>query len=253
MIFNISGGGGTTLNFRVVGGTVAPTNPAENTIWVNTDTPITSWIFSATEPGPAEAGMVWFPVGTSSPVAFNALKKNGIQVCPISANQYVNGFWVEKNAKIYQGGEWADFIFYLLKDGITQGIGFVAIGNTATPSISFGTPGQMTATIGAWSSGNSTGYIFSDESVDVTHYSKMTVRLKLSSSISADTNSTIGVSNTKDWATRIASQVLSHTTSEQTVTLDLSNVTGKVYFFCLMKGHDTNQGNTYAFYDISFK
>ena len=43
-------GGGENLNFKVVGGTTEPSNPKENTIWVNTDTAITSWDFSATEP-----------------------------------------------------------------------------------------------------------------------------------------------------------------------------------------------------------
>ena len=52
MIFNLSGGGssGASLNFKVVGGTTEPANPSENTIWVNTDEPITSWIFSAKNP-----------------------------------------------------------------------------------------------------------------------------------------------------------------------------------------------------------
>jgi len=41
---------GAELNFEVVGGTTKPANPIENTIWVNTENEITSWIFSATEP-----------------------------------------------------------------------------------------------------------------------------------------------------------------------------------------------------------
>lgn len=110
MIFNVSGGGGAALNFRVVGGTTAPTNPAENCIWVNTNTAITSWIFSATEPSPAEAGMVWISIGVSSVVEFNALKKNGIQVYPISAKQYISGAWVDKTATSYQGGVWCEWI-----------------------------------------------------------------------------------------------------------------------------------------------
>lgn len=38
------------LNFNVVGGTTQPTNPIENTIWVNTDMDITKWYFSNDEP-----------------------------------------------------------------------------------------------------------------------------------------------------------------------------------------------------------
>lgn len=43
-------GGGANLNFRVIGGTSAPTSPKENDIWVNTSTDVTAWAFSAEEP-----------------------------------------------------------------------------------------------------------------------------------------------------------------------------------------------------------
>ena len=37
-------GGGGGLNLKVVGGTTQPTNPRENTIWVNTTTAITGYV-----------------------------------------------------------------------------------------------------------------------------------------------------------------------------------------------------------------
>ena len=109
-----TGSGG--LNFTVVGGTTAPSNPQENIIWVNTSTKITSYIFSATQPT-GSAGMVWIPTGTSSTVEFNALKKNGIQVYPLSAKQYIGGAWVDKTAKSYQGGAWVEWRTYLYNKG----------------------------------------------------------------------------------------------------------------------------------------
>ena len=108
---------GVELNFEVVGGTTEPANPVENMIWVNTDAEITNYEFSATEPANPLEGMVWVSVGTSSTVAFNALKKNGIQVYPLSAKQYVNGVWVDKIAKSYQGGEWVNWITYYFRTG----------------------------------------------------------------------------------------------------------------------------------------
>lgn len=101
-----AGVGGGGLNFKVVGGTVAPSNPKENMIWVNTANEITSWIFSGTQPTNPTEGMVWISTGTSSNVAFSATKKNGIIVYPISAKQYINGALVDKDAKIYQNGAW---------------------------------------------------------------------------------------------------------------------------------------------------
>lgn len=102
---NTGGGGSGGLNFKVVGGTTAPSNPKENMIWINTSTKITDWVFSATQPS-AKSGRVWISTGTSSSVEFNALKKNGIQVYPLSAKQYVSGAWVDKEVEIYQNGKW---------------------------------------------------------------------------------------------------------------------------------------------------
>ena len=110
-----SGSGG--LNFKVIGGTSAPTSPKENMIWVNTDADITGYYFSATEPEAPIEGMVWITTGATSSVEFNALKKNGIQVYPISAMQYEGGAWVDKTAKSYQGGVWVDWIRYLYNLG----------------------------------------------------------------------------------------------------------------------------------------
>lgn len=107
--FLYGNGGGSDLNFKVVGGTTQPENPKENTIWVNTDTEITSWAFSVEEPETTAEGLVWVKTGFGSSVPFNALKKNEVQVCPISAKQYVDGAWVDKTAKSYQGGVWADW------------------------------------------------------------------------------------------------------------------------------------------------
>lgn len=103
------GGGAGGLNFQVIGGTIAPSNPKENTIWVNTSAPITSYILSATESSSAEEGMVWITTGKESVSAFNALKKNCLMVYPLFAKQYVSGAWVQVDAKIYQNG-WNDLL-----------------------------------------------------------------------------------------------------------------------------------------------
>lgn len=114
---NTGGGGGGGLNFQVVGGTTAPSNPKENLIWINTDTKITSWIFSATEPTEATEGMVWVFIGTSSTNEFNALKKNGIQVYPIYAKQHIGGSLVDVTAMSYHNGEWSEWLHYIYNKG----------------------------------------------------------------------------------------------------------------------------------------
>lgn len=101
---------GVKLNFEVVGGTNQPSNPVENTIWVNTSTAISRWAFSSESPSNPISGMVWILIGTSSTVEFNALTDNVGKVYPLSAKQYVSGSWVDKTAKTYQGGVWKEWI-----------------------------------------------------------------------------------------------------------------------------------------------
>ena len=108
MIFNLSGGG-AGLNFAIVGGTTAPTNPRENTIWVNTSDDITSWIFDANEPVEPEEGMAWFRTVKRSSVLFNALKKNAIVIYPSNCQQYIAGAWVSKTAKSFIDDKWVEW------------------------------------------------------------------------------------------------------------------------------------------------
>lgn len=109
-----AGGGGTSLNFDVKAyateALLLAATPKANTIGVITGTPITGWIFNATQPETIAEGAVWFPTAASSPVAFNALRHNFIEVCPVSAKQYIGGAWVDVAAKSYQNGEWVEML-----------------------------------------------------------------------------------------------------------------------------------------------
>lgn len=97
-------GGG--LNLKVVGGTAQPTAPAANTVWVNTDTDINGYAFSATEPTSPVEGMVWIGVGNTSPAAMNVGKKDIVMLYPAACQQYISGAWVKKDAQVYTGGVW---------------------------------------------------------------------------------------------------------------------------------------------------
>ena len=95
-----------SLNFEIIGDTTEPTNKTENMIWVNTDTAITSYIFSPIQPEAPSPGMLWIYVSSSSTAAFSAIEDNAIMMYPISANQYINDAWVNKTAKSWQGNVW---------------------------------------------------------------------------------------------------------------------------------------------------
>lgn len=115
------GGGGAALNFDVKQYTtesqLSAAKPKENTIGVITTTAITNWHFAAEQPGNMVNGDVWFHTGTSSTVAFNALKKNNVTVYPLGLKQYVNGALVDVSGKIYQAGIWKDFETVLYDSG----------------------------------------------------------------------------------------------------------------------------------------
>ena len=113
-------GGGLELNFEILGGTTRPTNPKENTIWVNTSTAITGWVFSAETPENPVSGMVWIYIDTFSPLAFNALKENDIQMYPYGVKQYIGSAWKDQHAEIFQNEEWKEVAVF---DGVLYDTG----------------------------------------------------------------------------------------------------------------------------------
>ena len=117
-------GGSNLLNFKVVGGTTEPTNPKENTVWINTDQKITSWIFSSKEPSDPVEGMVWFNVGSQSSAEFNVLKKNTLMIYPSFAKQHLSGVWVNKDAQCHLGGAWKPWWSYIFYDYGTEYLEF---------------------------------------------------------------------------------------------------------------------------------
>ena len=143
--------GGTSLNFKVIQyaaeEALLAAVPAENAIGAITETKITSWLFSPSEPAAPAEGMLWIAVGTAGTVELNALKKNGVILYPKYARQYISGQWVRVNAWIYQGGAWNSFFSGLLYDGsyyvphtdyrtpdtasIVEGEGFITLATVA--------------------------------------------------------------------------------------------------------------------------
>ena len=112
-VFLHGNGGSNPMSFKVVAYAteeeMTAAKPNDNTIGVITDKKITGYYFSATQPESASEGEVYFNVGTTSPIAFNALKKNTLMVYPVTAKQYVSGAWVDVKCKTYKGDKWADF------------------------------------------------------------------------------------------------------------------------------------------------
>lgn len=103
------GGGGAGINFKVVGGTVQPANPKENTVWVNTTTDISSWVVSPNQPGNPADGMVWIQDGNANGI--NIVKKNAVEVFPSGCKLYTDGAWANVEAYLFRNGAWVQFAF----------------------------------------------------------------------------------------------------------------------------------------------
>lgn len=284
--------GGTSLNFKVVGGTTEPTNHKENMIWVNTSNKITGWYFSATQPrlrsnnknlicypfiyasrtvsgitftdlgdgsiaikGTATAnayyhlcnidlgnkyfnsnsvpggyvisglvsgvtleyksdsdgllhltilngttvsatvrpqiekgsaatsfvkgdatGQVWIVTGTSIQMEFNALKKNGITVYPMTTKQYVNGAWVDKTTKIYQNGTWNTFELkrWIYNNG-TESYNMKTVKYTEQASIGVYTNNGNSFTITAEGKDTSIARV-TEDAIDLTPFSRLQIK-----------------------------------------------------------------------------
>lgn len=234
-----TGGGGGGLNFNIVGSTTAPSSPKENMIWVNTEIPITSWSFSATEPSSPSEGMVWFHLALSSPVAFNASKKNTVMLYPVSASIYVAGSWVSKNVKSYQGDAWVDWWVpgTLFADGQSDD---VLTGGWASFAYSAGS-GYTTKTVGVNVSAEGisaelagTGYhstfIGTNKKIDVSGYS--TLRFEFSKATATSGSGSVAVRLYSDagYTTAVSGAVIDTSGNiNKTVEIDVSGLSGEYY------------------------
>lgn len=241
------GGGSEGLNFKIVSyateSELLADTPKENTIGVITSIPITGYHFGTEEPSPAAEGMVWITTGTSSSVGFNALKKNAIQVYPLSANQYVSGAWVSVEAKAYQNGEWIDFILTLFPNENTTWVGSTSgEGKTEIESGTLGVKEQ-------WISINQHQQIATKEKYDVTGYSKLCGRIKSSECSTTKAVALLPSTGTSIQGGSVAARASSNTTTAgDIIVCDVSAVIGEYH---VAVGQYTSSGasNNFTYFD----
>ena len=119
MIFNLVNTN-NILKLKVVTGTEEekPGNATQGTIFVVTDTPHTSYVYSTEEPSePAEA-MIWIRNGQQINKPVLAFQKSGgnYYISPTGVYQYLNGAWVKKRYYIYDETENPQDLRYYIMD-----------------------------------------------------------------------------------------------------------------------------------------
>ena len=108
---------GSSLNFTVVGGTIQPSSPAENTIWINTGKTITGVTMSAVSPSTLADGEVWIRLMDSGSASVSVISGASIIVKAGAVVQNVSGVLVGRNAQIYQNGVWTDMVSWAYHHG----------------------------------------------------------------------------------------------------------------------------------------
>lgn len=238
---NIGGGSGG-LNFKIVGGTSEPSATRENTIWVNTNATISEYVFSAEKPARPVDGMVWIATGTTSSVAFNALKKNGIFVYPKAAMQYVDGAWVNKAAYFYTSGGWTQFsalATYLYKSGnyYTDLTGGWTCNNANPNGGSYGASLKKNAANMVFKASYVDGSYFANgfaktvKKISLSEIKAISIVVS-SASINADIKIALVVCDENTpygYKNSTANTKLSSTSTEKKFTLDVSSLSGSYY------------------------
>lgn len=232
MIINMTGGGsGGGLNLSVVGGTTQPAGK-ENTIWVNTDTAINGYAFSATEPTSPVEGMVWFATGTSASAPINIDKKHLVIIYPNSCMQYISGAWVSKTAMTYLDGAWVDWRGYLYSLGnmfedITGGYKMTGYNGVGVENTTAGITITKTT-----DTGDKYAIIASNNPIDFSQRKQLCFEVNLNDN---NISFTVGVSNESAGGTLTASTEWTGSWNEdisgqRTLVVDISSIdAGYVY------------------------
>lgn len=106
---NAGGTGGFGLNLKIVNGATMPSNPRENTVWVETTVAIKSYAIQISAPENPTEGMLFLKNKEGVGVEVNIGKKNPLNVRLSAAQLYTGGKWTNLNAYIYMNGEWKRF------------------------------------------------------------------------------------------------------------------------------------------------
>lgn len=190
-------------------------------------------------------GHVWITSGASGPAEFNALKKNGIMLQPLSAKQYNGSSWVDKTIKIYAGkwvGGWNGDL-YKAGDEVTSITGGWQNMNTNASGYSLGTMTKNSSTIYLNTNKNQRSFVTPVNRVNLTGFNTLTVVMVGTgcSNFNSSIYRLFGVYN----ETPTESNAVAYTAIGKagTYSINVSSLSG-AYMIGLLQGDDTNNGDS---------
>lgn len=199
-------GNGGSAGLQVVSGLTEPGNPRENMVWVKSDKAGRKYVFAASEPGSPAEGLIWFRATAAGIIT--------------RADVYTGGAWVKTDTYMYLGSKWVQIASGGSGMLITNGIPYT------TPS----TTGKVVQHDGYLQYGSgankSTAMWFDD--VDLTGYNTITLTgtFQHYSGQQYDLFVLAVWYGAVDPAYSNAAAAVTYAT-KTTVTLDVSNLTGK--------------------------
>jgi len=232
------------LKLHILGGTVEPPAPADNTIWVNTANEITDWLIQYDEPSEKKEGLLWISTSTSAATKINVLWQHALVFGFGTPKQWVSGAWVTKTAKIRVNGGWTDSQSFIYNSGsFNENYATDIAISTHVLSASRSKDAQYVSCYTSRSavSQHAYGYFYFNQKIDVTNVSKV----KFTVSASNQNNDSGGVetrgwrcvvtsgngANQWDSPTRGSSKRYDNpsVSSPATIEVDVSTLTGQNY------------------------
>lgn len=276
-IASLESGGGEIegINFHIVTGTTQPASPEERTIWIETSTPMSDYIFSNEQPEGFLEGRIWVKTALYSPVEMSATSVNKIMLYPQYVKQCINDIWVEKKARSYYNEAWHDWIVYVYNHGdhISRLTGRwedyayqdTDQWNAKCYATLEDTAGEMHMYAARVSSTATQGYlgVITNNKIDISNYKTLKAKVNWLTRIKASQGISLGLNLNHDNTGNTirnnqkykvvdfnSSDTVYCETGEKEIALDVSNISGEWYITLSMYNSIASSFHECIIYDI---
>lgn len=243
MIGKTNSSTGVKINMTVVGGSVKPGSPEENTVWIDTAVTLTKWTAQYDEPADPVEGQAWVILDGYSSAGFSPIPDEKVMIYPISAKVYTSSAWVRCGGEVYTNGSWHPMRVYYYDAGNESSAitgGWMASSrkgqtNPGSPGTE-GTDYTFTKNASNMEVTAKTNYtragMYTTNKVDLTHISTLHFKAKRTGIIGSTSGGAwVGVLTSSPETTALDSGIYAAITASEmeTLTLDVSEVTGEYY------------------------